>query len=120
MLTSDKASADKFILLQVVEVYMDGQKVDLPNFESVVVLNIPNWGAGVKPWTLGNGHLNFPPSSYNDTKLEVFCVYSSFHIAQMQVSFFGCSTLGWLTHSEGLVGTIQDAGFLNRTESLNC
>ena len=85
--TSDEASADHFILLQVVEVYMDGQKVDLPNIESVVVLNIPNWGAGVKPWTLGNGHLNFPPSSYNDTKLEVFCVYSSFHIAQMQVSF---------------------------------
>ena len=66
---------------------MDGVKVNLPNIESVVVLNIPNWGAGVKPWTLGNGHLNFPPCSFNDQKLEVFCVYSSFHIAQMQASF---------------------------------
>ena len=69
----------------VIEVYMDGKKIDLPNIESVVVLNIPNWGAGVKPWTLGSGHLEFPPISYNDKKLEVFCVYSSFHIAQMQV-----------------------------------
>ncbi len=66
---------------------MDGVKVDLPNIESVVVLNIPCWGAGVKPWTLGSGHSKFPKSSYNDEKLEVFCVFSSFHIAQMQVRF---------------------------------
>jgi len=67
---------------------MDGVKVDLPNIESVVVLNIPCWGAGVKPWTLGTGHSKFQKSSYNDEKLEVFCVYSSFHIAQMQVTDF--------------------------------
>ena len=74
------------LTVQVIEVFMDGEKVDLPNIESVVVLNIQNWGAGVKPWTLGSGHLNYPINSYNDKKLEVFCVYSSFHIAQMQVS----------------------------------
>ena len=52
----------------------------------MVVLNIPYWGAGVKPWELGSGHkeFNFTPS-FSDKKLEVFCVYSSFHIAQMQV-----------------------------------
>ena len=54
--------------------------------ESVVILNIPYWGAGVKPWELGSGHkeFNFTPS-FSDKKLEVFCVFSSFHIAQMQV-----------------------------------
>lgn len=68
------------------ELSMDGKKIELPEIESVVILNIPYWGAGVRPWDLGVGHkdFNFTPS-YSDQKLEVFCVYSSFHIAQMQV-----------------------------------
>ena len=54
--------------------------------ESVVILNIPYWGAGVQPWNLGSAHKDFPHApSISDQKLEVFCVYSSFHIAQMQV-----------------------------------
>lgn len=70
---------------QILELYMDDERVELPNVESVVVLNIPCWGAGVRPWTLGSGHEQFPIPSLSDGKLEVFCVYSSFHIAQMQV-----------------------------------
>ena len=62
--------------LQILDLYMDGEKVELPDIESVVVLNIPCWGAGVRPWSLGQGHENFPPPSMSDTKLEVFCVYS--------------------------------------------
>lgn len=66
--------------------FMDGKKIELPNIESVVVLNIPFWGAGVEPWTLGSGHKDFAiKQDYADQKLEVFCIYSSFHIAQMQV-----------------------------------
>lgn len=72
----------------MLELYLDNKKIDLPNLESVVVLNIPNWGAGVRPWELGSGgherRLTVP--AFNDKKLEVFCIYSSFHIAQMQVS----------------------------------
>ena len=60
--------------------------MELPNIESVVVLNIPCWGSGVRPWELGSKWRDFEPASYNDKKLEVFCVYSSFHIAQMQVN----------------------------------
>jgi len=68
------------------ELYMDGHKIELPEIESVVILNIPYWGAGVQPWTLGTGHKDFPHSpSIHDQRLEVFCIYSSFHIAQMQV-----------------------------------
>jgi len=68
------------------ELYMDGKKIELPEIESVVILNIPYWGAGVRPWELGSGHqeFNFQPN-FSDKKLEVFCLYSSFHIAQMQV-----------------------------------
>lgn len=66
--------------------YMDNKKIELPEVESVVVLNIPCWGAGVRPWELGSGHKNFPETpSISDGKLEVFCVFSSFHIGQMQV-----------------------------------
>ena len=66
--------------------YMDNKKIELPEVESVVVLNIPCWGAGVRPWELGSGHKNFSETpSVSDGKLEVFCVFSSFHIAQMQV-----------------------------------
>lgn len=36
-----------------IEVYLDGKQVDLPSTESIVVLNIPFWGAGVKLWELG-------------------------------------------------------------------
>ena len=51
---------------------MDGKKIELPGIESVVVLNIACWGAGVRPWTLGSGHrdFNFTPS-ISDKKLEV-------------------------------------------------
>ena len=66
--------------------FMDGKKIELPNIESVVILNIPFWGAGVQPWTLGTGHKSFAcEQSFADKRLEVFCIYSSFHIAQMQV-----------------------------------
>lgn len=31
-----------------VELFLDGKKIDLPELEGIVVLNIPYWGAGVK------------------------------------------------------------------------
>jgi diacylglycerol kinase (ATP) len=72
-------------LNQILELYIDDQRIKLPPVESVVILNIPCWGAGVRPWSLGSEHKNFPEPTISDGLLEVFCVYSSFHIAQMQV-----------------------------------
>ena len=69
------------------EVKLDGRKVELPNLESLVVLNIPSWGAGVRPWELGSGHDEYGPARVDDGRLEVFAIYSSFHIAQMQACF---------------------------------
>lgn len=37
-------------LEQRLELYLDGEKVDLPEIEAVVVLNISSWGAGVNLW----------------------------------------------------------------------
>ncbi|KAG7158641.1 diacylglycerol kinase epsilon-like isoform X2 [Homarus americanus] len=70
---------------QKLELYMDDQKVELPNLEAVVVLNIASWGAGVRPWTLGTGGANAPKQDFHDGLLEVFCLVSSFHIAQLQL-----------------------------------
>uniref|UniRef100_A0A5S6QH83 Diacylglycerol kinase n=1 Tax=Trichuris muris TaxID=70415 RepID=A0A5S6QH83_TRIMR len=65
-----------------VELKLDGRLIELPKLEAIVLLNIACWGAGVRPWQLGKGG---PTQSMNDGILEVFGVYSSFHIAQMQV-----------------------------------
>ena len=74
---------------QILELYLDDEKVTLPGrIEALVVLNIPSWGAGVRPWDLGSGGKNesFESPSVCDGLLEIFCIYSSFHIAQMQVN----------------------------------
>jgi len=35
------------------EVYLDDKKIELPSIESVVILNIPSWAAGVDLWKMG-------------------------------------------------------------------
>merc|ERR1712025_235274 len=55
-----------------ISLYMDKKLISLPDIEAVVVLNIPCWGAGVRPWELGSGLKDFPCSP-------------SLNIAQMQV-----------------------------------
>jgi len=82
---------------KILELYLDDQKVTLPDgIEAIVVLNIPSWGAGVRPWELGSGGKNdsFEPPSVCDGLLEIFCIYSSFHIAQMQVGLSEPHRLG--------------------------
>ncbi|GLV39416.1 Diacyl glycerol kinase epsilon [Carabus blaptoides fortunei] len=66
-----------------VEVYLDGELVTLPDLEAIVVLNIPSWGAGVDLWALVDEDV--PPQSYSDGIVEVVGIYSSFHMAQLQV-----------------------------------
>lgn len=34
------------------ELYMDGERVELPEIESIVILNIPSWGAGCRLWEM--------------------------------------------------------------------
>lgn len=62
---------------------MDGRIIEnLPALEGICILNIPSWGAGVRVW--GEGE-NIPVQKIDDGFVEVFGIYSSFHIAQMQV-----------------------------------
>lgn len=81
------------------EIFLDGQLInDLPQLEGIVVLNIPSWGAGVDLWGINqkvpdgvvaepDEESEFKPGLQyiSDGKLEVLGIYSSFHIAQMQV-----------------------------------
>ncbi|XP_055606704.1 diacylglycerol kinase epsilon [Uranotaenia lowii] len=73
-----------------VELYMDDVKINLPELQSIVVLNIDSWGAGVKLWEMSkdspsHGSVMREMHSISDGVLEVFGVVSSFHIAQLQV-----------------------------------
>lgn len=49
--TQQFVTADCKNLEQRVDVYLDGLKADLPELESIVILNIPSWGAGVDLWS---------------------------------------------------------------------
>ncbi|XP_013387424.1 diacylglycerol kinase epsilon [Lingula anatina] len=69
-------------LHQKIVLEMDDKLISLPDLEGVVVLNIGSWGGGCQPWGMGK---DIPKSRYNDGALEVMGIYSSFHIAQMQV-----------------------------------
>lgn len=74
-------------LTENIQLELDGKLVELPHLESIVVLNIPYWGGGVQPWTIGSNEsrTDIPQQSISDGKFEVFGCYSSFHIAQLQV-----------------------------------
>lgn len=74
-------------LHQNLEVYLDGEKIDLPELQSVVVLNIDSWGAGVKliEMTKESDRRFADQHSTSDNLAEIFGVASSFHIAQLQV-----------------------------------
>uniref|UniRef100_A0A6B2ED13 Diacylglycerol kinase n=1 Tax=Phlebotomus kandelakii TaxID=1109342 RepID=A0A6B2ED13_9DIPT len=67
-----------------IELWLDDKKIDLPELQSVVFLNIDSWGAGVKLWEMGQEN-DFVRNSFSDGIIEVLGIVSSFHIAQLQV-----------------------------------
>ncbi|XP_078039440.1 diacylglycerol kinase epsilon isoform X1 [Augochlora pura] len=69
-------------LEEYIELYLDNSRVELPAIEGIVISNISSWGAGVNLWTDSEEH---GVQSYNDEKLEVVGLYSSFHMAELQV-----------------------------------
>uniref|UniRef100_UPI00358FEACF uncharacterized protein isoform X2 n=1 Tax=Myxine glutinosa TaxID=7769 RepID=UPI00358FEACF len=76
-----------------VELELDGQPVELPALEGIIVLNIAYWGGGCRLWEgTEDGHC--PPARQDDGKLEVVGVYGSFHLAQIQVKLANPLRLG--------------------------
>ncbi|KAE8575856.1 hypothetical protein XENTR_v10003966 [Xenopus tropicalis] len=76
-----------------VELELDGERIDLPNLEGIVVLNIGYWGGGCRLWE-GMGDEPYPLSRHDDGLLEVVGVYGSFHCAQIQVKLANPVRLG--------------------------
>jgi len=64
---------------------MDGVIKELPQLESIVILNIPSWAGGANIWNLGSGRDNRAPQKFDDKLIEVIGLYSSLHIGQMMI-----------------------------------
>ncbi|KAJ8957439.1 hypothetical protein NQ318_004919 [Aromia moschata] len=92
--TQQVVTSDCKNLEQQLDLYLDGKHVDLPELESVVVLNISSWGAGVNLWGMSGDGTTKMTQSYHDGILEVVGIYSSFHIAQLQVGLSCALRLG--------------------------
>ncbi|VVC36101.1 Diacylglycerol kinase, accessory domain,Diacylglycerol kinase, catalytic domain,Zinc [Cinara cedri] len=73
-------------LPDMIELYMDDAKITLPDIESIVVVNIESWGAGVNLWQLAaNDGNDFGSQFIDDGLLEVLGIRSSMHIAQLKM-----------------------------------
>ncbi|XP_005102379.1 diacylglycerol kinase epsilon [Aplysia californica] len=67
------------------KVELDGRQILLPALEGVVVLNISSWGGGCQPWGDASEEEGLSQPCYDDGVLEVMGLFSSFHIAQLQI-----------------------------------
>lgn len=89
--TQQVVAADCKNLERRLELFLDGKQIELPELESIVILNIPSWGAGVNLWSMSG---EASTQSFKDGTLEVLAIYSSFHIAQLQVGLSTPHRLG--------------------------
>ncbi|XP_066560295.1 diacylglycerol kinase epsilon [Amia ocellicauda] len=76
-----------------IELELDGERVQLPSLEGIIVLNIGYWGGGCRLWE-GMGDEPCPPTRLDDGLLEVVGVFGSFHCAQIQVKLANPVRLG--------------------------
>uniref|UniRef100_A0A8C5TJS1 Diacylglycerol kinase n=1 Tax=Malurus cyaneus samueli TaxID=2593467 RepID=A0A8C5TJS1_9PASS len=76
-----------------VELELDGERIELPNLEGIIVLNIGYWGGGCRLWE-GMGDEPYPLARHDDGLLEVVGVHGSFHCAQIQVKLANPVRLG--------------------------
>lgn len=66
-----------------IELTVDGRTVELPEIEGLVVLNIPFWGAGVRPW----GESSDMPQAIDDGVVIFFFFTHYFYINFLLKSF---------------------------------
>ncbi|EFX86572.1 hypothetical protein DAPPUDRAFT_312909 [Daphnia pulex] len=68
-----------------IQLFIDDKQIELPSVQALVFLNVDSWGAGIKPWNMGQEGVFMPKCLFGDGIMEVIGISSSFHIAQMQV-----------------------------------
>ncbi|XP_061736640.1 diacylglycerol kinase epsilon isoform X1 [Nerophis ophidion] len=76
-----------------IQLELDGERVELPSLEGIIVCNIGYWGGGCRLWE-GVGDEPCPPTRLDDGLLEVVGVFGSFHCAQIQVKMANPVRLG--------------------------
>lgn len=64
---------------------VDGKEVPVPqNAKALIVLNIPSYADGTKPWDVGKNHPHFKEAAIDDGMVEVFCLKSILSIALLK------------------------------------
>lgn len=73
-------------LSEKIELFINDQKITLTGLESIVIVNINSWAAGVDLWKLGcNDGNDFGEQSIDDGLLEVLGIRSPMHMAQLKL-----------------------------------
>lgn len=94
-------------LHQRLELKLDGKKINLPNLEGIIVLNISSWCGGCEIWK-SVPEDKAPNASFSDGLLEVVGLYSSLHIAKVRVNLAEPVILGQARNVEVTIkGTKQ-------------
>ncbi|KAK0157190.1 hypothetical protein PV328_011767, partial [Microctonus aethiopoides] len=72
-------------LQKKVRLEVDGKRVNLPQLEGIIILNILSWGSGAKPWGDDReGTIQFQKPNHYDGLLEVVGVTGVTHLGQIQ------------------------------------
>jgi len=66
-----------------VEIEVDGNKVDFPSLEGIVILNIGSWGAGTDLWGPDKDD-GFTPTNQCDGLVEIVGLQGIMHLGQIQ------------------------------------
>jgi diacylglycerol kinase family enzyme len=65
---------------------VDGKEIAVPpNAKALVVLNIPSYADGTKPWNVGKNHPKFKEAAIDDGMVEIFCLKSILSIALLKI-----------------------------------
>ncbi|EDO34591.1 predicted protein [Nematostella vectensis] len=77
------ANKTKWVFSEEVEIEVDGEKLQLPTLEGIVILNIGSWAAGADLWGPDKDD-EFRPSSYCDCLVEVVGLTGVMQMGQIQ------------------------------------
>ena len=75
-----------------VSLEVDGKKVDLPQIQGIIILNILSWGSGRNPWGPERDDQFLKPTHY-DGLLEVVGVRGVVHMGQIMGGMSGAIRL---------------------------
>ncbi|XP_039272666.1 diacylglycerol kinase epsilon-like [Styela clava] len=93
-------------LNKYIELWLDDEKVDLPDLEGILFLNISSWGGGCQIWdNWSDGDVQWDKSIPDDGRIEVMGLISSFHMAQIQVNLAEPVRLGQVKKASIIIKT---------------